>query len=96
MKLILWITGAGGQLSGPSGNWCSEWLLCVWECHLNLRMSILNPNNRRFTGIESDTSLAIDFIGIREPQTSHKVAIRSGFCLLFSSLKNGVSILRKK
>lgn len=74
----------------------TEWLLCVWECHLNLLMSILNPNNRRFTGIESDTSLAIDFIGIREPQTSHKVAIRSGFCLLFSSLKNCVSILRKK
>lgn len=53
---------------------CTEWLLC--ECHLNLLMSTLSPNNRRFTGIKSDPAIAIDFIGVREPQTGHNVATR--------------------
>lgn len=38
---------------------------------------MLNPNNRKFTGIKSDPATAIDFVGVREPQTSHHIAFAS-------------------
>lgn len=54
VKLILWITGAGEvEMCFPSGSLCLS--------HLSLLMSVFKANGIRFTGIESDLAIAIDF-----------------------------------
>lgn len=74
VKLIWWIPGAGEVETGVYQVAPSGWRKSSQFTHVCVK----NPNGRRFTETKSDSAIAMDFLGVRRPQTNiHVICLPS-------------------